>query len=149
MRLNSEKETTEAIAFSGGKESMKIVKIFKDKRPRPILATYLSKGDTEGLKPIFQYFAKQEGFEIKFLIGEEDGHQEIWTLEDLFDGKFYATSYSSNILKRVRKLRGIKVLYVGRKKVDLYDRGLVSKEKDIILSFKTKPKVVFPLWNEK
>jgi len=62
---------TEAIAYSGGKEAMKLVQMFKTKKNKPILLTYLPKGDTEGLKPIFEYFAEKEGFEIRFVIGEK------------------------------------------------------------------------------
>lgn len=145
-----ERNVQEAIAFSGGKEAMKLVKILKDKKPRPILITYLPEGDTQGLKPLFQYFADTEGFKIYFLSGKEDGQLEIWNIEkSLYENAYYAVGYNSNILKLIRQeLPFIKVIYHGRKKRDLYDRGLIEDGKDLFRNFKTSPRIVFPLWDE-
>lgn len=138
----------EAIAFSGGKDSMKMIQILKDKKPRPILVTYLPDNDTAGLRPLFEYFSDTEGWHHEFLFGKEEGHFEHWTLEPNGD-VWLAVGYSSNILSRVRKnLSQIKVYYVGRKKVDLYDRGLVPRNVDIEIKFRTRPKVVFPVWSD-
>lgn len=143
---------TEVIEFSGGRESMKLAFMFKDKKPRPILVTYLPEGDTAGLVPIFQYFADKEGYEIKFVFGKEDGNHETWLIEEPIGfPDFYVTGWNSNILKLIRKkVKGVTVVYTGRKKIDLYERKLIpNPQKDVKLGFNSRPKVVFPLWNEK
>jgi len=135
----------EAIAFSGGKESMKLVKLLKSKKPRPILVTYLPEGDTAGLVPLYEYFAKKEGFKILFHFGKADGLDEVWTYTT--DG--VVTDYTNELMEFCRKNK-IHVLYLGRKESDFHGKRTIIEIKRLKYpkNLKVNPRVVFPLWEK-
>ena len=126
-----------AIGFSGGKESIKLVRQLKHKNP--ILLTYLPNDDTRGLRALFRYFAKNEKLKIHIIYGKKKEFNETIIHDD--DGQ--VVDYNNPLLKKAKSL-GIQIFFMGRRKIDFPSLKEINKPNITI----NRIKMEFPLWNE-
>lgn len=124
-----------AIGFSGGKESIRLVKMLKNENP--ILLTYLPNDDTRGLRALFRYFAKNEGLEIHIIYGKENDFKEDF----YHDERGIVHNYRNPLLEIAKEL-GIEILYMGRRQSDFHVLKNVHKPNIEIKGMK----IEFPLW---
>lgn len=114
-----------AIAFSGGTESLGLVRLFR--KYKPILLCFVHKG-MESMEPLIRWFARSEGLEIHVIKDlSVEGYSDNFHLRPVNKTTWRVISYESPLLELAKQL-GVDVLITGRKHTDFTVRQKLIAE---------------------